>query len=155
MGSNIIKIDGKRVTDDRGSLSFINEFDPMSCGIRRFYVVRNHRAGFIRAWHGHENEGKYVYVVNGTALIKVMTIADVRLAQNHEITEPLVTTLVLTADNPQVLYIPEGYFNGVKTLTDDAVVMFFSNKTLEESKGDDIRLDWDEFGSKMWGDNFR
>lgn len=60
-------INGGLSVDDRGSVTFVNDFN--FSDVKRFYIVENHRVGFIRAWHGHEKEGKYVFVVKGTALI--------------------------------------------------------------------------------------
>lgn len=57
---------------------------------------------------------------------------------------------VLSSEKPSILYIPPGYANGFKTLTEDTILMFFSTSTLEESKGDDIRFDWDYFGCDFW-----
>ena len=65
-------IGGGVVVDDRGSVSFVNEFD--FGGVKRFYQVENHRSGFIRAWHGHKHEGKYVYVTQGSALVGVVNM---------------------------------------------------------------------------------
>jgi len=62
-----VVIKGGIAVDDRGSLRFVNDFD--FAGIRRFYMVENHAAGFVRAWHGHRHEAKFVYVVSGAALI--------------------------------------------------------------------------------------
>ena len=39
-----------------------------------------------------------------------------------------------------ILIIPKGYFNGHMSLTDDAELLIFSNKTLQESVSDDFRL---------------
>ena len=66
--------EGKIIADDRGTVRFINDFNFV--GVKRFYQVENHRRGFIRAWHGHRKEGKYVYVVNGAALIGVVNLDD-------------------------------------------------------------------------------
>ena len=59
-------ISGGLAVDDRGVVSFINDFN--FSNVKRFYQVENHRQGFIRAWHGHKKEGKYVYVCQGSAL---------------------------------------------------------------------------------------
>lgn len=120
-------INGGLAVDDRGIVSFVNDFDFK--GVKRYYMVQNHAKGFVRAWHGHRNEGKYVLVVRGSIIIGSV---------NMETDE--VDSFVLSAAKPQVLFIPPGYANGFKTLTDDAQVMFFSTSTLEESKGDDIRF---------------
>lgn len=151
----VTQLQGRKVTDDRGSVSFVNDFDPVKYGIRRFYVVENHRAGFIRAWHGHKNEAKFVTVVSGAALIVLVPIRDAELVDKGEMTSPAIAQFVLSADNPQVLCIPPGHFNGFKSLTEGTKLVFFSDKTLEESKGDDIRRGWGYFGFEVWEDNFR
>ena len=125
-------IDGGVAVDDRGQLSFVNDFDFKN--VKRFYMVENHEKGFIRAWHGHEKEGKYVFVSNGAILIG---------AVNLETDE--INRFVLSSSKPQVLYIPAGYANGFMNLQDNTKVMFFSTSTLEESIGDDIRFEYDKW----------
>ncbi len=126
--------------DDRGSVRFVNDFD--FTNVKRFYQVENHREGFIRAWHGHRHEGKYVYVTSGTALIGVVNM-DTELISVH----------VLSAKQPRVLFIPPNNYNGFKSLEDNTSIMFFSTSTLEESKGDDIRQPHDKWD--IWAENFR
>jgi len=53
-------IEGGLSVDDRGQLSCVNGFDFKDSKIRRFYTVSNHQQGFVRAWHGHKFESKYV-----------------------------------------------------------------------------------------------
>ena len=131
---------GGLAVDDRGGVAFVNDFD--FAGVKRFYLVTNHRAGFVRAWHAHRREAKYVTVVRGAALVGAVRVEDwdspARDAEVHR--------HVLSAQRPSVLYIPAGYANGFMSLTEDATLMFFSTSTLEESGGDDIRYDarhWD------------
>ena len=133
-------IEGGLSVDDRGTVTFVNGFNFE--GTKRFYTVSNHRQGFIRAWHAHRREAKYVTVLRGSALIGAVAIdnwdAPARDAQVHR--------YVLSAAKPAVLYIPAGYANGFMSLTDDALLMFFSTSSLEESQGDDIRYEsryWD------------
>ena len=131
---------GAVAVDDRGEVGFVNDFD--FAGVKRFYLVANHAAGFVRAWHGHKREAKYVTVVQGAMLIACVLI------DNWEKPSPElpVQRFVLSAKTPAVLFIPAGYANGNMSLTDDARAMFFSTSSLEESKGDDIRFDarlWD------------
>ena len=133
-------ISGGLAVDDRGSVRFINEFDFK--GVKRFYHVENHKRGFIRAWHGHVKEGKYVYVVDGSALIGVVNM------KTNE-----VSKYVLSNKSPKILWIPPGYFNGFKSLEENTKIMFFSTSSLEESLGDDIRKDFDEWD--IWSDDYR
>jgi len=67
--------EGGLAVDDRGCIRFINDFH--FTNIKRFYQIRNHRAGFVRAWHGHCNEVKYVYVPKGAAVVKAVSFAEV------------------------------------------------------------------------------
>lgn len=120
-------IDGGLAVDDRGKVTFCNDFDFK--GVKRFYLVENHQKGFVRAWHGHKKESKYVLVTKGAAIV-----ATVEMGKNQ-----VCNRVVLSADKPQVFYIPAGYYNGFKTLTDDTQVMFFSTVTMEEAKDDDYR----------------
>jgi len=133
-------INGGVSVDDRGSVRFVNDFNFE--GVKRFYQVENHSRGFIRAWHGHKKEGKYVYVVNGSALVGVV---------NMETEE--ITKFVLSSQTPKVLWIPPGYFNGFKSLEENTKIIFFSTSTLEESLGDDIREDHDKWN--IWNEEYR
>lgn len=133
-------IDGGLAVDDRGHLSFVNDFGFER--VKRFYMVENHTAGFVRAWHAHKKEAKYVLVVQGAAILGAVAVDDwdspSKSAETHR--------YVMSARKPSVLYIPAGYANGFMSLTKDAQIMFFSTSTLEESKGDDFRYDsrhWD------------
>jgi len=131
---------GDVAVDDRGELMFVNEFD--FAGVKRFYTVRNHRAGFVRAWHAHRREAKYVTVVTGAALVGAVAIDDWDAPSR----DAPVKRFVLAAHRPRVLYVPPGYANGFMSLTADAHVVFFSTSTIEESLTDDVRYDprhWD------------
>ena len=133
-------IAGALVVDDRGSVSFVNDFD--FAGVKRFYTVANHRAGFVRAWHAHRKEAKYVTVTRGAALVGAVRIDN----WDDPSPEARVHRHVLSAQNPSVLYIPAGYANGFMSLTNDATLIFFSTSTIEESRQDDVRYDsrrWD------------
>ena len=66
-GGNPLLLEGGLAVDDRGSVAFVNAFDFE--GVKRFYVVANHRQGFVRAWHAHRREAKYVTVVTGAAVV--------------------------------------------------------------------------------------
>lgn len=133
-------IPGGLAIDDRGELRFANEFDFE--GVKRFYAVSNHRRGFVRAWHAHRREAKYVCVLRGAAVVGAVAIDD----WSSPSRDLPVHRHVLSAERPAVLAIPAGCANGFMSLTDDALVLFFSTATLEESRADDVRYDarhWD------------
>ena len=128
-------INGDLSADDRGELMFVNQFNMEL--VKRFYVVSNHKQGFIRAWHAHKFESKYVFIVNGTALISTVQIDD----WNNPSSDLAIDKFVLTAKKPSILYIPNGYANGFKTLSTDTKIIFFSTSTLKDSIDDDYRFD--------------
>jgi dTDP-4-dehydrorhamnose 3,5-epimerase-like enzyme len=133
-------IEGGLAVDDRGAVSFVNDFD--FTGVKRFYVVTNHRAGFVRAWHAHRHEAKYITVLRGAAVIGAVKIDNWK---NPSRNAP-VSRYVLSAQKPSVLYIPVGYANGLMSLTRGTIIVVFSTASVEESRNDDIRYDaryWD------------
>jgi dTDP-4-dehydrorhamnose 3,5-epimerase len=137
---NIKLIEGNLAVDDRGTVSFVNDFN--FSGVKRSYMVTNHRASFIRAWHAHKREAKYVTVTRGSAIIGAVKIDN----WEKPAKDSPVSRYILSALKPSVLYIPAGYANGFMSLTEDATLVFYSTSTLEESRGDDIRYDaryWD------------
>jgi len=130
---------GAKAFDDRGSVAFVNDFN--FDGVRRFYMVENHRQGFVRAWHGHKKEAKYILVVSGAALIGTVKI------DHWEDPSPDLQPekFVLSEQKPTTLYVPPGYANGFKSLTPNLKIMFFSTATMEETKGDDFR-----YAARKW-----
>lgn len=140
-------IKGGIAVDDRGKITFVNDF--RFDGIKRFYTVSNHVRGFVRAWHAHRFEAKYVVAVMGAAVVGAVAIDD----WGKPSKDSLVHRFILSPEKPSVLYIPPGYANGFMSLTDDTKLIFFSTSTLEESRNDDIRYDsryWD-----IWSDDER
>ena len=133
-------IEGKIALDDRGEIGFVNDFNFDK--VKRFYWVSNYRPGFIRAWHAHKREAKYVTVVRGAALIGAVEIDNWDVPSR----EAKIWRFVLSEHKPSVIYIPAGYANGFMNLIKDTKLLFFSTSSLEESKDDDVRYDaryWD------------
>lgn len=128
-------MEGGMVVDDRGSISFVNEFQFE--GVKRFYIICNHTVGFVRAWHGHKQEAKYVMAVSGAAVLAAVEIDDWQSPSK----DLLIHRYVLSAEKPSILYIPKGFANGSKTLTENTKLLFLSTCSLEESEKDDVRYD--------------
>lgn len=131
---------GELAVDDRGEVVFVNDFSFES--VKRFYIVSNHRQDFVRAWHAHKHEAKYVMAIVGAAIIGTVKIDD----WNKPSKDLPMQRYVVSSKKPQVLYIPPGYANGFMSLTSESKLMFFSTSTLQESVNDDIRYDaryWD------------
>jgi len=130
-------IKGGKAVDDRGSLGFVNDF--LLNDFKRFYTVENHEQGFIRAWHGHMKESKAIIAIKGSILVGAVQMTDTESPSKSQ----AVSRFVLSSDTPSVLVVPAGFANGFKTLTKDAIVLFLSSSTLEDSQGDDFRFPFD------------
>lgn len=141
----ISKTKGGLFVDDRGYIKFVNNFDFSE--VKRFYQVENHKKGFVRAWHGHKKEGKYVYVAKGSILLGVIPLEDTSICPQK---------VTLSSQDPSIVYVPPGHYNGFKTLEEETIVIFFSTSTLEESGDDDIRMGWDSLPNlDIWEDDWR
>ena len=139
-------LEGNIFTDDRGVLSFNNDFGFV--GIKRFYTVHNHAQNFIRAWHAHENEEKYLLCSEGSFMVCVVKIDNFK---NPSKTEEVKKFYL--SNNGCLLYIPKGYANGFVNLTKENKLIVFSNKTLKESLNDDFRFDYNYWN--VWEKNYR
>ena len=126
-------IEGGVAVDDRGQLAFVNTFGFE--GVKRFYAVSNHRSGFVRAWHAHRREAKYVHLARGSAIVGAVRVDD----WDKPSAALPVERFILSSAKPSVLYIPAGYANGFMSLTDDALLYYFSTSSIDESRGDDVR----------------
>ena len=69
-------ISGKRLFDDRGSVRFNNNLNFKR--IKRFYTVHNYSKNFIRAWHGHMYEEKFIGCIKGTFQISAVKIDNLK-----------------------------------------------------------------------------
>ena len=135
-----VLLEGGLGVDDRGVVAFANHFS--FDGVKRFYIVSNHRQGFIRAWHGHKREAKYVTAVHGISLVCAVKVDN----WDDPAKDAKIYRHVLSSEKPTVLFIPAGFANGFMSLSQDAKLIFFSTSTVDESRSDDIRFDahyWD------------
>lgn len=126
-------IKGDIAVDDRGKLGFVNGFDFKD--VKRFYMVENYVGTNIRGWHGHKKEAKYALVVKGWAIFVAK-----EMEAEQEGAERKAFKFALSADKPEILHIPGGYYHAFQTRTPDTKVLFFSTASLDESKDDDFRL---------------
>ena len=130
-GPELIK--GGAASDDRGRLTFANDFDLEPC--RRFYVVENFAVGTVRAWHAHRHERKWVLALTGAALACCVAIDD----WDAPSPETEVHRFTLDASQPAVLAVPPGFANGAMSLLPGTRLMYLSDAPLEASLEDDVR----------------
>jgi dTDP-4-dehydrorhamnose 3,5-epimerase-like enzyme len=131
----LILIKGGRHTDDRGTLSFFNDFD--MAPVKRFYVIEHPDTTIVRAWQGHKIEQKWFYVITGSFKINVVKPANWERPSENII----VKEFILGSDTNQVLHIPGGYANGFKALEAHSKLIVFSDLSTADAGKDDFRFD--------------
>ena len=128
-----VKIEGAKAFDNRGCLSFVNQFK--FSNIKRFYVIENFKNNFVRAWHGHKNEDKFFYCINGAAQISCVEISNYKKPSKKK----KIFSWVLTETKSEIIFVPRGYANGTMNLKPQTKILVFSSSTLQESAKDDYR----------------
>lgn len=70
--SEIKIIEGGIFTDSRGRISHVNDLDMSE--VARFYAIHHSDTSVVRAWHAHQKEKKWFYVLKGAftgAFVKI------------------------------------------------------------------------------------
>lgn len=141
-------IRGGNFTDERGTLSFVNDFDLKE--VKRFYSITHTDKSVVRAWQGHQQETKWFRCLKGCFVVAWKKIDN----WNKPSEFPEAEYEILDATENKVLRIPPGYANGLKALDSESEIMVFSDYYLGESLDDKIRFDsnlwfdWDQFDKK-------
>jgi len=138
---NIEIVNVEAFYDDRGEIIYCNEFNFIQKKIKRFYQITNNNINFVRAWHGHKNEEKFLFVLQGTFRICTVKIDNWK---NPSKRLP-VKEFIINANSPKILLIPGGYAHGTQNLKIDSKLMIFSTFSTKQSIQDDYR-----FKSNLW-----
>lgn len=107
--------------DDRGKMTYINDFDLSIT--KRFYTIQHTNTEVIRAWQGHKIETKWFYVIKGTFKIAKVKIND----WDHTKNNVEVTDYILSEKDPEILQIEPRYANGFKALEPGSILTIYSN----------------------------
>ena len=129
--------------DDRGDVIYCNEFNLIQRKVKRFYQITNNNINFVRAWHGHKKEEKFLFVLQGAFKICAVKIDNWK---NPSKKLP-VKEFVINANSPKILHIPGGYAHGTQNLKVGSKLMVFSTFSLQQTIQDDYR-----FKSDLWYD---
>ncbi len=131
-------IPGGSHTDERGTISFVNEFK--FDAVKRFYHIKHPYITVVRAWQAHKLEQKWFYVVAGSFKLVVVRPDD----WENPSTGLEASAFLLNSLNG-VLHVPGGYANGFKALSPNSAMIVFSDFTIEQSASDNYRFD-----QKLW-----
>jgi dTDP-4-dehydrorhamnose 3,5-epimerase-like enzyme len=115
------------------------------------YLCDNFQQGTVRGYHYHRHEQKIFICLQGA--VKFVLLPGLMFEADGDLWEP--QTFVLSADRNDALLIPANYANGWQSLTDDAILLGMSDRTVEQSREDDIRSDPTEIHPEYWETKWR
>lgn len=128
-------IKGGNHIDERGRINFVNDFDMSH--IKRLYYTEHFSTDVVRAWQAHIVEKRWFLCTQGEFIVKLVKIDDVKNpSEDFEVFE-----FSLMADDPQVLFIPEGFANGFQAKKENSKLMIFSDYAFGENPDDQVRFD--------------
>ena len=135
--------------DDRGEIVHCNNFNFQKFKIKRFYKIFNNRINFIRAWHGHKKENKYILILKGSLKVSVVKINNWKNPSK----KTKLKNYYLNEKKPQILFIPGGHAHGTQNLEKNTTFMVFSDFDIKETLKDDYRFEYNYWGD--WKINYR
>jgi|TARA_R100000479_G_scaffold33554_3_gene13961 dTDP-4-dehydrorhamnose 3,5-epimerase-like enzyme len=134
-------ISGGNHTDERGILSFNNNFDVSE--VKRIYSISNANKKTIRAWQGHKVEQRWFTAIIGVFKIKLIKIDNwehpSKNLEQHQYT--------LTSDSLDILHIPSGYVSSIQDVVGNSKLLVMADYGLGELK-DEFRFDATYFNKK-------
>ena len=134
-------INGNRHQDERGTLTFNNDFNAL--GVKRVYTIENAGLEYERAWQGHRVEQRWFSAIGGSFEIKLVEI-DEWVNPSKEL--PIIM-FILTAESLDVLHIPAGFATSIQALEKDSKLLVFADYQLGELQ-DEFRFPSDYFKDK-------
>lgn len=131
-------IEGKNHSDNRGILTFNNDFD--ASAIKRMYTIQNNDVNFVRAWQGHKIESRWFSAIQGSFEIKLIKID----GANKVDKKTKVSIFVLNSNTLDVLCVPKGYVSSIQAKEKESKLLVMSDYLLGEVD-DDYRFAPDYF----------
>lgn len=120
-------IDGEIFTDERGSISCLNNFN--LDGVKRFYLLHHPDVSVVRGWHGHKLEKKWFSCVKGAFTIGLVEIDDWEKPSLD--LKPKI--LHVSDRKSQIICVPEGWASCIKAEIADSILLVLSGKRFEDA----------------------
>jgi len=131
-------IKGNSFSDERGKISFNNEFNAVE--VKRIYFIENYSIDFLRGWQGHQIEQRWFMCTKGSFEIKVIKIDN----WENPSKDLQVKVYQINSEDSAVLHVPEGHITSIQSLEKESKLMAMSDYHLGEIK-DEYRFDLEYF----------
>lgn len=138
MTNNQLQITGSRHQDERGIITYNNDFDASQ--IKRIYTIENHSTDFIRGWQGHKIEQRWFACMKGVFEISVIFVDDFE-NPSRDLT---IRKYLLTDDVLTYLHIPSGCITAIQAKADGSKLLVLADYGLGEIN-DEYRYSLDYF----------
>lgn len=119
-------IHGGSHSDNRGTLTFNNDFDATS--IKRMYTIENADVHSIRGWQGHKMEHRWFSAINGAFKIQILSID--YFEKGLKVLQPYC--FVLKADQMDILHVPAGFVSSIQALEVGAKLLVLADYNVGE-----------------------
>lgn len=140
MINNRLQITGSRHQDERGIITYNNDFDASQ--IKRIYTIENHSTEFIRGWQGHKIEQRWFACMKGSFKISVIRIDDFENpSKDLTIQKYILNEEVLT-----YLHIPSGSITAIQSKEKGSKLLVLADYGLGEIS-DEYRYSLDYFNN--------
>lgn len=140
MTNNQLQITGSRHQDERGIITYNNDFDASQ--IKRIYTIENASTEFIRGWQGHKVEQRWFASMKGSFEISVIKVDDFENpSKDLTIQKYLLTEEVLT-----YLHVPSGYITAIQSKEKGSKLLVLADYGLGEIS-DEYRYSLDYFNN--------
>ncbi|MDY3389964.1 WxcM-like domain-containing protein [Riemerella anatipestifer] len=128
-----VVIQGGRHTDERGSVTFNNNFDASQ--VKRVYTLENVDTNFIRGWQGHRIEQRWMMPVSGAFEVRCIAVDD----WENPSPNLVIQTFQIASEKLEVLHVPSGYITAIQSRVPNAKMVLMSDYYMGEIQ-DEIRF---------------
>lgn len=139
MSDGLKIINGGIHTDERGTITFINDFDMQL--VKRFYRIKHYDIHTTRGWRGHRIEQRWFHVNIGAFRIKLIAIDD----WNSPDPTLRQKEIMLRAEENSVLHIPAGYASAIQATVANSEITVFADYGIDHAQHDDYLFPTDYF----------
>lgn len=105
--------------------------------------------GRVNAFHIHarERQDEIWTVVQGSLLVWLVDMRDASPTARTR------RSVLLSAEQPSLLFIPSGVAHGYKAGAEGAIVLYGMDAQFDPSNPNEGRIPWDLFGAEIWEDD--
>ncbi|MNK10385.1 hypothetical protein D3C87_284090 [compost metagenome] len=125
--------------DERGTLSFFNDFDMQH--IKRFYIIEHNSEDTRRGWRAHKLEKRWFVVAEGEFVIVTVELTDWKSPDAFAKQQ----SFSLKYAEGEILAIPPGYAFCLRAVVPNSKILVFADGRIEDAAKDDYLFPLDYF----------